>query len=160
LSANDNAAEFDGDIVIGGNIIGDVGVTGSISVGGNIVNDDLSETFAVIRQALDGYGASDEQLKDFVMPINNAMDKLVQLNGVSFEWNATASNYANLNEGERNLGLIAQDVEEIIPEAIDNNGIYKHIKYNALTALLVEAVKELKSENEKLKERLNILESS
>ncbi len=54
----------------------------------------------------------------------------------------------------KQIGLVAQDVEAVIPELVstDTRG-YKAVSYNKLTAVLVEAVKELKAENEKLKEK-------
>ena len=59
----------------------------------------------------------------------------------------------------RQIGLIAQDVEKVLPELVhtDSDG-YKSLSYDKLTAVLVEAVKELKAQNEKLQARVEALE--
>ena len=55
----------------------------------------------------------------------------------------------------KQIGLVAQNVEEVIPELVstDKKG-YKAVSYDKLTAVLVEAIKELKAENERLKGHL------
>ena len=90
--------------------------------------------------------------------ITSALDKVGILTGYTF-------NYNNLgidpNNSPRRAGLIAQDVEEVLPEVIiadDDTGI-KGIIDSGVTALLVEAIKELKAENEDLKARIVNLES-
>jgi hypothetical protein len=85
------------------------------------------------------------------------------LTGGTFEWNKTAQ---DLNpeiciEGERHAGLIAQDVQKILPEAVtlapgnnpDGSTDYLTIKYEKLVPLLVEAIKELKGEIDELKKK-------
>ena len=58
------------------------------------------------------------------------------------------------------MGLIAQDVEKILPEVVseDNEG-YKSIAYSAVIPVLIEAIKELKAENDVLKVRIEKLEN-
>ncbi len=89
---------------------------------------------------------SDERLKKNVTTIENALEKVQKLRGVSFEWKETE----NHPEGKQ-LGFIAQESTGIVPEVIDKKGEYYSMQYAPLTALLVEAVKELKAENEALK---------
>ena len=97
---------------------------------------------------------SDERLKDNIENINNAMDKVDQLRGVTFTHKDT---------GNESTGLIAQDVQSVLPEAVseDADG-YLAVKYGNMTGLLVEAMKELKdrlevleAENAELKAKLN-----
>jgi len=95
--------------------------------------------------------SSDISLKENIEPIDNALDKVLQLEGVEFTWK---------ENGEENIGLIAQDVEEVFPEAVvtnEENGL-KYLQYGNLIAPLIEAIKEqqaqineLKAEIEKLK---------
>lgn len=70
---------------------------------------------------------------------------------MSFDWNVEEYPGMGLKDG-RQIGLVAQDVEKALPELVskDKDG-YKAISYTKLTAVLVEAVKELKTENESLK---------
>lgn len=86
-----------------------------------------------------GSAMSDERLKDDVELIPNALDKVMQLKGVTYEI-----------FGSRETGVIAQDVQAVLPEAIittDTDEKYLAVKYPQLVGLLVEAIKEL---NEKV----------
>lgn len=78
--------------------------------------------------------SSDIALKEDVSTIANALDKVNSLRGVNFTWK---------NTKEKSIGLIAQEVENIIPEIVDSTGMFKTMSYNNLVALLVEAIKEL-----------------
>ena len=71
------------------------------------------------------------------------------LQGVSYEWKTKQYEDLAFKEG-RQIGLVAQDVEKVLPELVseDSKG-YKAVSYAKLTAVLVEAVKELKNENQK-----------
>ena len=106
------------------------------------------------------YAGSDLRWKKNIVPISNAMSLVEGLQGVAFEWRKDEFKDKNFEEG-RQIGLIAQDVEQVIPEIVktDEDG-YKAIAYEKLTAVLVEALKEqqqeirdLKGEIEKLKTR-------
>ena len=99
---------------------------------------------------------SDAKYKDNVTPLENSLDKVLQLRGVEFDWNATR------RKGQHDIGFIAQEVEPIIPEVVTEvlNGVgefsqkeekSKTIAYDKLVPLLVEAIKELKAEIEELK---------
>jgi hypothetical protein len=96
---------------------------------------------------------SSKRWKENVTPIDDALEKVCALNGIYFCWKKT---------GEHDLGMVAEDVGKVIPEVVnyEENGIDAlSIDYARLSPLLVEAVKELKQENERLKLRLAILES-
>ncbi|MCP4345593.1 MAG: tail fiber domain-containing protein [Desulfobacterales bacterium] len=92
------------------------------------------------------YNDSDERLKKNVTTIENALGKVQNLRGVSFEW----KDAENHPEGKQ-LGFIAQESKDIVPEVIDKKGEYYSMQYAPLTALLVEAVKEMKTELDDLK---------
>lgn len=87
---------------------------------------------------------SDESLKMNVEVIENALEKIKQLEGVSFNWK---------DSGKANIGLIAQDVEKVIPEIVHTSeeGL-KSVEYGNLVALLIEAVKEQQKQIDELKE--------
>ncbi|MAS86428.1 MAG: hypothetical protein CMH30_00415, partial [Micavibrio sp.] len=95
--------------------------------------------------------ASDRKYKENIMPVDNALDKLSQINGVSFNWKDTEARGAN-----KQLGVIAQDVQAVFPELVlhsedEDGNDYLTVNYNGLVAPMIEAIKELKAENESLK---------
>ena len=98
---------------------------------------------------------SDERLKKDIVKIDNALDKVSQLNGYTFEY---------LADGKKSAGVIAQEVEKVMPSAIiestlplkmgdDDDTEYKTVQYDQLHGLMIEAIKELKAEIEELKAR-------
>ncbi|HDK7394604.1 TPA: tail fiber domain-containing protein [Cronobacter sakazakii] len=104
---------------------------------------------------------SDERAKFWIKPVTGALDKICQLKGVTYSMHTTIQNTV------RNAGLIAQDVQKVLPEAVsvgqtgstlDKNCFEVEnpltLDYNALSALYVEAFKEMKSEMDALKAEL------
>ena len=89
---------------------------------------------------------SDIRLKDNIRTFESAMDVVSQLRGVRFTWKET---------GVETVGLIAQEVEKVLPELIGTNADtgLKSVSYANMVAVLIEAVKELKAEIEELKKR-------
>ena len=124
------------------------------SGGGLIVGGTTSTTTTgVIRATNDvvAFYSSDRRLKTNIINIPNALEKVSRLNGVTFDWKefeANKNKEIHVNEGH-DVGVIAQEVEAVFPEIVDNreNG-YKAVKYDRLVAVLIEAVKEL---NDKVK---------
>ena len=114
-------------------VTGGLGVQGDVFAGGDVV----------------AYASSDERLKDNVAEISNALDRVEKLRGVSFDWNDKQSVYSG-----HDIGVIAQDVEEVLPELVENrdNG-YKAVKYDKLTAVLIQAVKELSARVKELENK-------
>lgn len=94
--------------------------------------------------------SSDINLKDNIQVIPNALDKIDLLRGVTFDWK---------RDGKKSAGIIAQEVLKILPEAVQEVQGFKNTKkhlavnYNALTSILIEAVKELKTEIYNLKNK-------
>jgi len=98
---------------------------------------------------------SDERLKKDIVKIDNALDKVSQLSGYTFEYIA---------DGKKSAGVIAQEVEKVMPSAVsettlpvkmgdDDKTEYKVVQYDQLHGLMIEAIKELKAEIEELKAR-------
>jgi hypothetical protein len=103
------------------------------------------------------YSGSDNQWKKNVNPINNAQSLVSKLQGVRFDWKKDEFKEKNFDSG-RQIGLIAQDVEKVLPEIVrtDPEG-YKAVAYDKLTAVLIEAFKEQQNEINRLKaEILNL----
>lgn len=101
--------------------------------------------------ATDFASTSDARLKNVVANIPNAMDKIASLNGVEFYWNDVAKDIGVSEENGVQVGLIAQEVEQLPYDSmitvVDDDG-YKRVSYHKLIPILIEAVKEL---NEKVK---------
>jgi len=101
------------------------------------------------------YGAiSSIRWKRNIQDIDNPLDKILQLRGVYFDWDAE-------HGGQHDVGMIAEEVGKVLPEIVEyeENGIdATGMDYSKLTPLLVEAVKELKKENDLLKQRIEVLE--
>jgi len=89
---------------------------------------------------------SDVRLKENIHSIDNALDKVMQINGVEFDWKETK---------EPSVGVIAQDIEEIIPEVVKISGDIKTVNYNGLVGVLIEAIKEQQHQIEELKKQIN-----
>ena len=89
--------------------------------------------------------SSDLRLKENIKTIENALEKLSSLRGV--EYNLKSN-------GQRKLGLIAQEVEKIIPEVVmENEDSMKSVAYGNIVGLLIECIKELRSEINELKNK-------
>lgn len=97
------------------------------------------------------YYSSDERLKDNIVQLGGALDKVNQLRGVSFDWKEAPEVHSH--EGN-DIGVIAQEVEAVYPELVHEreNG-YKAVDYVKLTAVLIEAVKELSAKVEALENK-------
>jgi hypothetical protein len=101
---------------------------------------------------------SDARLKTNLLPLGNVLDKLQQVRGVSFEWNDQYRALGGSSE-RREIGVLAQEVEQVFPELVSvGEGDYKRVDYDRITAVLIEAVKELRKENDALKMRTEALE--
>ena len=94
---------------------------------------------------------SDQRLKHDINKIDNALDKVMQINGYTFTYN---------DDGKHSAGVIAQEIENVLPSAVESKKLaftgqegveYKTVQYDQLTGLLIEAIKDLKAEIEELK---------
>lgn len=93
------------------------------------------------------YSTSDKNLKDNVKNITSPLDKVSKINGVTFDWNDKQDVYTGSD-----VGVIAQEIEEVLPSIVTTreNG-YKAVNYEKIVPLLIEAIKELKTQNDNLK---------
>ena len=107
------------------------------------------------------YNLSDARLKSDIVPLTNVLDKLSAVRGISHTWNEEALEMGYI-EGERDIGVIAQEVEAVFPEIVTRpkDGGYMAVEYGKLTPILIEAVKELKAEKDALEERVEALETA
>jgi Chaperone of endosialidase len=98
--------------------------------------------------------ASDARFKQNITDIQSPLQKLMQLKGVEYEMNTEEFSRQNFQHG-RTIGLLAQDVEKIIPEAVNEKAGYKGVDYARLVPLLIEAIKEQNKKIEALERKIN-----
>ena len=106
-------------------------VSGTVIVGGAVTNTSNINTTGDIS-ATNFNSTSDITLKDNVSIIDNALDMINNLEGISWNWK---------DSGKASLGVSAQNVETVAPELV-SNGSHKAVNYNGLIGILIEAVKE------------------
>lgn len=107
-----------------------------------ITNTDLISTGIV--SAVDFNSTSDVALKENIQSIQNPLDILSNLDGKEFTWK---------NTGNKAYGLIAQDVEKVLPSIVSEINGVKGINYINIIAYLIEAVKQLSNEITQLKQK-------
>ncbi len=116
---------------------------------------------------------SDERLKTKIETIDNAVNKVMSLEGFIYEENELAEELGYTNKGKRQAGVSAQQVEKVLPEAVTLAAVdmetdefsgeitsksgenYLTVKYEKIVPLLIEAIKEQQQQINKLKEQLN-----
>ena len=103
-----------------------------------------------IVYAQDFAAASDATLKTYVGSITNALLSVQQINGIKYVWNEKGIAQGFLNK-DIQIGLYAQEVQEVLPEAVYQSNGYLNVSYDKLIPLLIEAIKELKNEIDLLK---------
>lgn len=123
-------------------------VVGDIRVGTTGTNGCLKDFSGA---GIAGTCSSDRRLKKNITPFGPVLDKVAALQPVHYFWRA--NEFPDRHFGpDQAAGLIAQDVEQVLPElvATDSDG-FKAVNYSQLPLLTIQAVKELKSENDALK---------
>jgi hypothetical protein len=114
-------------------------VTGNETLTGNLqVNGNIGVIGTV--SATDLIATSDIRLKENIKDIDSALEKVLRMHGVY---------YTRKNEQERKVGVIAQEVEEVLPEVVHTDEVgMKSVSYGSIVGLLIEAIKE---QNEQIK---------
>jgi hypothetical protein len=104
------------------------------------------------------FSTSDKRLKENIKPLENSLDKVLKISGVSFDWKELTEEEKKTihgNEGH-DVGVIAQEIEEVLPEVVTTRESgYKAVKYEKIVPLLIEAIKEQQQQINKLEEKLN-----
>ena len=130
----------------------------TMSQTGHLYSFDITQnaTFPAKVNAVSGFfQTSDELLKKVVKPVTVDLDQLQQLRKVYFTWNKE-------NNGELQLGMIAQDVQKLYPEIVNTDGDHLSLAYDKLSVVALKAIdelyvliKDLQKENQELKQKLN-----
>jgi hypothetical protein len=129
-----------------GNVgIGKVNPTCKLDVAGGIQSTNLYQT-------------SDIRFKKDIKKLNYSLDSISKLNSVSYHWKAKEFPEKNFSKNKQ-IGFIAQEVETVMPEIVhtDKEG-FKSIAYDKLTVVLVQAMQEIKRQNENLIDKVSSLE--
>ena len=178
LTAIGGLAKTDSNIIVGNGStwVAESGATARTSLGlGTASNVEFEDTrvdsFGVgtaasgttgeIRATNDvtAFYSSDVALKENIVNIPNPLESLKKLNGVLFDWKKSYIDQRGGEDGyfvrKRDVGVIAQEVEKVLPEAVGQrpDGI-KAVKYDRLTCLLIEAVKQLQDKVESLTKKV------
>ena len=125
-----------------------VEITGHVSASGNITGSIIEASGDVIA-----FGSSDRRLKDNITPIENPLEKMDKIGGYTFVWNDNQSTYTG-----KDVGVVAQEIEEILPELVTTRGTgYKAVKYEKIVPLLIESIKELQKKVQKIEENCDCL---
>ena len=132
----------------------------TISAGGLHVGSGISPTTVGIGQFTNdvvAYYSSDRRLKENITPIPNALDKVMAINGVTFDWIPLSDEQRKTlhpNEGH-DIGIIAQEIEAVLPEVVTTRETgFKAVKYEKIVALLIEAIKEQQTQIDELKRKI------
>ena len=129
----------------------------SNAISGSYTTAYVSSTKLTFNPSTGNFGAtqftslSDQTLKTNIRPIEDSIALLQRLRGVRFDW---------LENNKPSLGLIAQEVEEVIPEMVETNenGI-KSVSYSNIIGVLIEAIKDQQNQIEELKTEISILKN-
>ena len=100
--------------------------------------------FTGIVTATDFNSTSDAKLKTNVQVIEDPLEKVLQINGVSFNW---------IKDNKPSMGVIADNIQEVLPELVSDTDP-KTVNYNGLIGLLIECVKQQQVEIEELKRKV------
>ncbi len=126
--------------LIGGDFLADtVKINGALTVTGDV----NANSFVY---------SSDRRLKENIKTVENALSKTRKLEGVSFHWK---------KNGKKSLGLIAQDVEKILPELVSTNNEdgLKSVEYGNIVALLIESIKDQQNQIDESKREISELKN-
>lgn len=105
------------------------------------------------------WATSDIQFKKELREIDNPLDKVLSMHGVTYRWKGDEYSDRGFPDG-RHLGVIAQEIEKVVPDVVmTNSNGEKSVAYNELIPVLIEAIKEQQSIIDDLKERLGRLEA-
>tara|TARA_B100001093_G_scaffold208312_1_gene200139 strand:+ start:74 stop:1672 length:1599 start_codon:yes stop_codon:yes gene_type:complete len=128
--------------------------SGNIGIGTDAVNQYKVDISGNVHLTGTITSDSDRRIKSDIHRLSGCLESIQELNGYSFTRVDLEDN------GKKHIGVIAQEVETLYPELItahERTGI-KSVNYNGLSAVLIECVKELKTENQSMRERIHSLE--
>jgi len=128
-------------------------ISGSLAIGGIAASATVGRFDA--SNDVVAYSTSDIRLKENIQPIENALYKVNQISGNTFDWKSDPELTILHGFKGKDIGIIAQEIESILPEVVTTRDSgYKAVKYEKLVPLLIEAIKELTDKVNNLEEQL------
>jgi len=124
-----------------------IAANGNVGIGQTNPSTYKLDVSGTIRATGDVIAYSDIRVKENITTIEKALDKVKKLRGVE---------YNKIDNTEKSIGVIAQEIEEVIPEVVreDDQGM-KSVAYGNITAVLIEAIKEQQNQIDELKNQLD-----
>jgi hypothetical protein len=130
-----------------------VALSGSLSVGAIATSATVGRIDA--SNDIVAFSSSDIRFKENIQPIKNALQKVNQISGNTFDWKSDPELTILHGFKGKDIGVIAQEIEAILPEIVTTRDSgYKGVKYEKLVPLLIEAIKELTDKVNNLEEQL------
>jgi len=130
----------------------------SPKVDAGLFYNSATDTLSVIGDVI--AFASDDRLKTNKSPIDNPLDKVMKIEGFTYNFNEIGAEI--FDSSTRHVGVSAQQIQKVLPEAVApaplnivNDEDYLTVKYDKLVPLLIEAIKELNKKVEKLEQKLS-----
>ena len=127
-------------------------VVDNATIGHNSDTDLLTVASGSLTIAGDLVTSSDTNLKSNISSLGPVLTKLISLNPKRYTMN-------NDKDQKEKIGLLAQDVQAVFPELVDENGEFMSVNYQALIPILISALNEQTKRNESLKQRIESLKS-
>ena len=145
------SADIVGALTVGSLAVDNVAVDNS-TIGHSSDTDLLTVAIGSLTLAGDLVIPSDKNLKSNILSLGPVLKKLISLNPKRYTMNNDA-------EQKEKIGLLAQDVQAVFPELVDENNEYMSVNYQALIPILISAVNEQTKRNVSLKLRIETLKS-
>ena len=114
--------------------------TSAMTVESGLTYDGSTFTVSGTVSATEVTATSDERLKSDIQTIDNALDKVMNMRGVTYTM-----------QDQKGTGVVAQEIEKILPEVVVDGEEYKSVAYGNMVGVLIEAIKELEAKIEELK---------
>ena len=127
-------------------------VVDNATIGHNSDTDLLTVASGSLTIAGDLITSSDTNLKSNISSLGPVLTKLISLNPKRYTMN-------NDKDQKEKIGLLAQDVQAVFPELVDENGEFMSVNYQALIPILISGLNEQTKRNESLKQRIESLKS-
>ena len=130
----------------GGDLVISAAIGSSVSISTvTTMTSDLN-----VEGDITAFYTSDRRLKDNITPIDDPLAKVISISGNTYDWNDKSGKTG------KDVGVIAQEIEEVLPEAVTTRKSgYLAVDYDRVVPLLVEAIKELNAKVDSLEQRLN-----
>jgi len=150
MTPNSANTSFHNDVLVlkDGNVgIGTASPSTKLHVAGTISGSQVEASGDIIA-----YSTSDRKFKDNIEPIQDSLYKVSQIGGYTFDWNDKQQTYTG-----KDVGVIAQEIQEVLPEVVTERENGLAVKYEKIVPLLIESIKELKQEIDDIKQKCDCL---